>query len=49
MSWLKEVAPVNMDHILVTEETSQVSRGWLKAVASTNIQDMSVTEEVPQV
>ena len=33
MFWLKLAAELNIEYIVVTEETSQEFRGWLKAVA----------------
>lgn len=46
--WLKLVAPLNIDIILVTPEMSQAERSWLNAEASSNMLSMLVTLDVSQ-
>ena len=48
MSRSNATASTNMFSMVVTEETSQLSKGWLKAVAPWNIYPMLVTEDTFQ-
>ena len=46
MSWLKAVAPTNMNSMLVTFAVFQALMAWLKALASKNMKHMSVPPAV---
>ena len=43
--WLKALAPININGIAVTWDTSQFDKSWLKDIASANMASMSVTRD----